>query len=69
MSSPVECVRCNQSMNYVGTKSFHQGTNWGLLGELGELFVGRERLDMYVCERCGKVEFFVDGIGEIHRPN
>src|SRR5207247_1213191 len=52
---------------FVGTKRFHEGGRWGVLGDLGELFVKRERFDVYVCPRCGRVEFFVDGIGEEHR--
>ena len=35
---------------------------------MGELFVNRESFDVYVCPRCGRVEFFVDGIGEEFRP-
>jgi hypothetical protein len=53
----------------VGTKKIHEGTNWGILGEVGELFVKRERFDVYVCPRCGRVEFFVDGIGEEFRSD
>lgn len=64
----VQCRRCDIRMEYAGMKKFHEGTNWGWLGELGELFVGRERFDVYVCPRCGVVEFFVDGIGEDLRP-
>jgi hypothetical protein len=48
-------------------RNFHEGTRWGLLGELGELFVNRESFDIYVCPRCGRVEFFVDGVGEEFR--
>ena len=66
--NPISCPRCTRNLDYVGTKRFHEGTNWGVLGELGELFVKRERLDVYVCPRCGRVEFFVDGIGEKYRP-
>jgi len=39
-----------------------------VLGDLGELFVNKERFDVYCCPRCGRVEFFVDGIGEEFRP-
>jgi hypothetical protein len=53
---------------YAGTKKFHEGTRWGVLGELGELFVNKEKFDVYFCPRCGKVEFFVDGVGETLRP-
>ena len=64
---PIACPRCERKLEHVGTKRFHEGTNWGAFGELGELFVKRERFDVYVCPRCGRVEFFVDGIGEEYR--
>ena len=66
-TNPISCPRCEQQLDFVGTKRLHEGTNWGVLGELGELFVKRERFDVYVCPRCGRVEFFVDGIGEEFR--
>jgi hypothetical protein len=65
---PLHCQRCERELDFVGTKAFHEGTRWGALGDLGELFVNRERFDVYVCPRCGRVEFFVDGIGEEFRP-
>jgi len=52
----------------VGQKRFHEGARWGFFGGLGELFVNRERFDVYVCPRCGRVEFFIDGTGEHLRP-
>ena len=67
--NPISCARCNTTLQYVGRKRFHEGTNWGVFGELGELFVKREHLDFYLGPRCGRVEFFVDGIGEQFRPN
>lgn len=66
--NPLACPRCDRALQYVGRKRFHEGTNWGLFGEIGELFVKREHFDVYVCPRCGRVEFFVDGIGEQYRP-
>ena len=65
--SSLLCARCNTALDFVGTKRLHEGGRWGVLGDLGELFVKRERFDVYVCPRCGRVEFFVDGIGEEHR--
>jgi hypothetical protein len=65
---PLLCVRCQEPLDFLGSRRFHEGTNWGVLGELGEFFVKRERFDIYVCPRCGKVEFFVDGVGEDRRP-
>lgn len=65
----VLCTRCNVPKCFLGTRKFHEGTRWGLLGDLGELFVRREVFDVYACPACGGVEFFVDGIGEELRPN
>ena len=68
---PVSCPRCEMELQYVGTKKFHEGSRvWGFwLGDLGELFVNREHFDVYVCPRCGRVELFIDGIGEEFRPH
>ncbi|MDQ5857054.1 MAG: hypothetical protein M3542_02080 [Acidobacteriota bacterium] len=66
--NPIVCARCNVALEYVGAKKFHEGTRWGALGDIGELFVKKERFDVYVCPRCGRVELFVDGIGEEFRP-
>jgi hypothetical protein len=61
----VACPRCNEPMTYGGTKNFHEGTRaWDALGGGFELLKHREAFDLYVCARCGRVEFFVDGIGE-----
>ena len=68
-AGPIACSRCDKRLEYVGRKRFHEGTNWGVFGELGELFVKRQHFDVYVCPQCGRVEFFVDGIGEEFRPN
>lgn len=67
---PMACTRCETPLTYVGTKKLHEGTRaWGaLLGDIGELFTNRERFDVYMCPRCGRVEWFVDGVGEEFRP-
>lgn len=62
------CVRCHSQLKYVGTKRFHEGARWGVLGDLGELFVNREGFEVFVCPRCGRVEFFLEGIGTEFRP-
>ena len=67
MSASIKCLRCQADLEHLGTKRFHEGRNWGVLGELGELFVKRDQFDAYVCRRCGKLELFVDGVGEEHR--
>lgn len=71
MNNPMICPRCETDLEYVGTKKFHEGSRAApfILGEIGELFVKREHFDVYVCPRCGRVELFVDGIGEEFRPH
>ncbi len=64
---PMKCPRCSTGLEFVGTKRLHEGSNWGILGELGEIFVHKESFDFYVCPRCGRVEMFVDGVGEEFR--
>lgn len=67
MAEVINCLRCNTQMVFAGTKNFHEGSYWAeaLLGAWGE---NREVFDIYYCPRCGKAEFFVDGIGEELRP-
>ena len=57
-----DALACEVELTYVGTRDFHEGTRWGALGDLGELFVHKEHFDVYVCPRCGRVELFVDGV-------
>jgi hypothetical protein len=57
----VDCLRCKCRLLFVGTKEFHEGSNLGIFGPLGELLVDQERFELYRCPKCGKVEFFVRG--------
>ena len=54
------CLRCDAQLDCLGTKMFHEGVRWGVLGDLAELFTNRESFEVYVCPRCGHVEFFVE---------
>ena len=68
MADPMRCPRCDTTLEYRGTKKFHEGTRWSVFGDLAELFENREHFDVYMCPRCGRVELFVDGVGEEFRP-
>lgn len=61
------CVRCETNLDFVGTKKFQEDSAGGVWGAFGELFAKRQRFDVYACPRCGRVEFFVDGVGEHYR--
>lgn len=45
-------------MHYSGEYKFHEGTRTGMFGNLFELLTNREKFELYICPRCGKVEFF-----------
>ena len=64
---PMVCPRCESPLDYVGNHKFHEGRRFGVFGDLGELFVNRSSFDVYVCPTCGRVELFIDGIGEEFR--
>lgn len=59
-----DCLRCKATLSFIGSKNFHEGTRWGILGDIGEFFINKENLDMYACKSCGKVEFFIAGFIE-----
>ena len=44
-ANPMICARCETGIDYVGTKRFHEGTRWGVLGDIGELFVNKEKFE------------------------
>jgi len=54
----INCLRCNLLMHYLGNYRFHEGVKTGVFGSLFEIFVNRESFDLYLCSKCGKVEFF-----------
>ena len=64
--NPMQCPRCETSLQFAGAKKFQEGSRaWGFW--LGGLFMNEEHFDVYVCPRCGRVELFLDGIGEEFR--
>lgn len=55
----INCLRCTDvPMVFIGNYKFHEGAKMGLFGNLFEAFVNRESFDLYLCTKCGKVEFF-----------
>ncbi len=54
----INCLRCKTAMLYSGNYKFHEGMPTGFFGAIGELFINRESFDLYLCPKCGKVEFF-----------
>ena len=54
----IDCLRCQVPMLFSGEYRFHEGAKLGAWGNIFELFVNREKFDLYLCPKCGKVEFF-----------
>ena len=54
----LECTHCHVKLVFSGNYKFHEGTRLGVLGNIFEAFVNRESFDIYVCPKCGKVEFY-----------
>ena len=55
---PKDCLRCGIELTHAGSKQFHEGMKLGALGDFAELFVAQTKLEMYVCPKCFRVEFF-----------
>ena len=55
------CGRCETPLTFLGDRDFHEGTRaWGcVLGDLGELFTGGTKLELWGCEKCGHVELLL----------
>jgi len=61
----IQCLRCHCKTQFVGTQHFHEGTRiFDAMGGIFELLKNREHFDVYICPRCGHVEFFAEGIGD-----
>ncbi len=50
--NPMKCPRCETDLQYQGTKEFHEGPGGGFFSDWTELFMNKERFDVYVCPRC-----------------
>lgn len=55
------CLRCKVPLEYQGNYKFHEGTRYGVMGDLFELLTNKESFDLCYCPKCGKVEFFLPG--------
>lgn len=65
---PIPCGRCAAAMIFMGSKHFHEGPRYGMMGDFAELLVNKEPFDVYVCPSCGKIELFSSTIGVENRP-
>ena len=60
----ISCGGCNIGLTLVGAQPLQANDTGEPLSALGGLFSDCQRLDVYVCSRCGRVEFFVEGLSQ-----
>ena len=46
-------------MVFGGTRKIQDRQHWTTFGNLVELLANRDSFDLFVCPKCGKVEFFI----------
>ena len=63
--NPLQCLRCREDLDFVGTRTSKEVP--GLL-DFARMFAWGTSFDIYVCPSCGRVELFIDGIGDDKRP-
>ena len=54
----INCLRCQGTMEYVGRENLQLGRTGWILGDLPNLLAGALNVDIYLCPKCGKMEFF-----------
>lgn len=52
------CLRCHTDMRYIGREAIQLGRTGWLLGDLPNLLAGALDVNIYICPKCGKMEFF-----------
>ena len=65
--NPMLCPHCLTDLHYVGTRRFQESWKWETLDDPVGLFKNNRPFDVYVCLKCGRMDFFVQGVGEEYR--
>ena len=61
MANSLNCLRCGTGMQFIRREKFQLGQTGWVLGDLPNLFAGAMEIEIYVCPKCGKLEFFQPG--------
>jgi len=64
---PLRCLRCEIPLTPAGTRFFKLETGGALVSMLTDMTVVHQDFELFACERCGKVEFFLPDVGREHR--
>ena len=52
------CIRCNTEMNFFAKEQIQLGKTGWILGDLPNLIAGAIEVDIYICPKCQKLEFY-----------
>jgi len=52
------CVQCQTLLEYLGLRRLHEGPRLGAIGDFGELLESTLAVEVYLCPRCHRLEFF-----------
>ncbi|CCQ93869.1 putative N utilization substance protein A [[Clostridium] ultunense Esp] len=72
MERNLNCLRCDNSMEYIRSEKIQLGQNGLWLGDIPNYIAGALAVDIYMCNECGKYEFFEtieDQIEQVECPN
>jgi rubrerythrin len=58
MDEQLKCLRCEGVMQFAKNEKLQLGQHGWLLGDLPNLFAGALEVGIYVCKKCGKIEFY-----------
>ena len=54
----MNCLRCGEQMQFLKREKIQLGETTWFLGDARNLWAGALEVDIYVCENCGKIEFY-----------
>lgn len=55
----MKCLRCGEDMQYLSRERLQLGKTGWVLGDLPNLLSGALNVQIYVCPKCRKLEFFL----------
>ena len=53
------CPKCNEDMQYLSRERIQLGKTGWILGDLPNLLSGALEVEIYVCPKCRKLEFYL----------
>lgn len=54
----LDCLRCDGLLESLGIHKIQLGEHGFLFGDLSHLLSGALKVEIYRCDKCGKIEFF-----------